>query len=141
MILHCNYEELRALAAGAELVVAVEWNPQEGAVAAPAEAIPYLEELVPRLNEDLSIVTLAEQHRVREAVNLICDTLRARLEGQVIETHPADEEAVANYFDFAHVRAVLARLDAMGGEMRGMIELMTGEAPNDESSQSVNFPD
>lgn len=141
MILHCNFEELRALAAGAELVVAVEQHPHEGAVAAPPEAIPFLEELVPRLSEDLSITTLAEQHRVREAVNLICDTLRARLEDQVVQTHPADEDAVANYFDFAHTRAVLHRLDAMGGEMSGMIELMTGHPPTEESAESVNFPD
>ncbi len=141
MILQCNFEEIRALAAGAELLSARDSGGESSAVAAPVEAARYVEHLLPRLTGDLSIYTLADQQRVRMAVAAICETLHERLEARVLEYHPAHEEAVANYFDYAHVRTVLHRLDAIGAEMNALIELMTGAPPTAESARMITFPD
>lgn len=141
MILNCSFEELRALASGAELLLVGPDLPSEGAVAAPAEAMAQVELLRPRLTSSLSIPTLAEQRAVRSAVALICEGLHDRMDAKVLEYHPAHEEAVSLYFDYAHALAVLSRLDEMGSEMGGMIELMTGAPPTAQSASSVNFPD
>ncbi len=140
MILQCNFEELRALAAGAEMVSAQERGGENSAVVAPAEATTQIEQLLPRLTGDLSIHTLADQQQVRGAVAAICETLHDRLEARVLEYHPAHEEAVANYFDYAHVRSVLHRLDTIGAEMNAIIELMTGAPATAESARTVTFP-
>jgi hypothetical protein len=141
VILHCNFEELRALASGAELLLADGGNAPTGAVAAPAEALAQVSLLQPRLNGSLSIETLSEQRWVRRAVAAICQNLHDRLDEKVLEYHPAHEEAVALYFDYAHAFAVLKRLDVMGKEMVGMIELITGETASDEAARTINFPD
>ncbi len=141
MILQCNFEELRALVAGAELLSARESGGERSAVAAPVEAAAQIEQLLPRLTGDLSIQTLADQQQVRIAVAAICETLHDRLEARVLEHHPAHEEAVANYFDYAHVRSVLHRLDTIGAEMHAMIELMTGAPATAESARTITFPD
>lgn len=140
MILTFNYEELRALAAGADLLLSRWDRSPDGAVAAPAEALAQVELLVPRLNGPLSIETLREQRSLREAVDLICRRLRDRMEAAVIELHPAHEEAVALYFDYAHSVSVLARLDEIGAEMNAMIELMTGR-PVDREAEEITFSD
>lgn len=141
MILFCNFEELRALASGAELLLSGVETRSESAVAAPAEALAQVELLRPRLTASLSIETLASQQAVRGAIAVICEELHERLEEKVLEYHPAHEEAVSLYFDYAHAIAVLSRLDEMGAEMRGIIELMTGAPPTAVSSASVSFPD
>jgi len=141
VILHCSYEELRALAAGAELVLAQEETGGGQAVAAPAGAKAQVELLLPRLTGDLSVTTLAEQRRLREAVALICDSLRRRLEGEVVAHDPAYEEAVNLYFEYGHALRVLDRLDRMGEQMRAMIELMTGHGPTEEAATTITFPD
>jgi hypothetical protein len=142
VILTCNYEELRALATGAELLL----HPgvmlsSEGAVAAPAEALVQVALLQPRLTHSLSIGNLSEQRWVRRAVAAICQNLHDRMDEKVLEYHPAHEEAVNLYFDYAHAFGVLRRLDQMGVEMNGMIELITGEAVTDQSAQTISFPD
>lgn len=141
MILHCTYEELQALTAGAELVLSGGASGRGCAVAAPSEAAAQIELLLPRLDGDLSITTLAEQRQVRDVVALICENLRTRLEGEVVEHHPAHEDAVLLYFDYAHVLKVLDRLDRIGGEMSALFELMTGTAPTPETAAAVTFPD
>ena len=141
MILQCNFEELRALAAGAEMVSAHDTVGESSAVAAPAEAATQIDQLLPRLTGDLSINTLADQRQVRAAVAAICETLHDRLEARVLEHHPAHEEAVANYFDYAHVRTVLHRLDTIGAEMNAMIEVMTGAPATAESARTITFAD
>ncbi len=141
MILHCNFEELQALAAGAELVLSEESGRDDTIVVAPTAVSAQIELLLPRLTGDLSIDTLAEQQGIRNAVAAICETLRMRLESRVLEYHPAHEEAVAHYFDFAHVRTVLHRLDVMGAEMRALVELLTGGPPTPEGATTVTFPD
>ena len=141
MILHCNFEELRALASGAELLLMEYQSSAPEYVVAPSEAATDVERLRTRLHESLSIATLAEQRSVRKAVGAICEELHERLEEKVLQFHPAHEEAVSLYFDYAHAFGVLSRLDEMGIEMAGIIELMTGGPVRDCSANSVTFPD
>lgn len=141
MNLNCNFEELRALAAGAELILDPLGTHSSGSVAAPVEAMTQVAMLQPRLAGSLSVETLEEQRWMRRAVEAICTTLHERMDEKVLEYHPAHEEAVALYFDYAHAFGVLRRLEAIGSEMRGVIELMTGEQPSDEAARRVTFPE
>lgn len=141
MILHCNFEELRALSTGVELVLSEPAVSATSAVAAPAEAVALVEMLAPRLSGDLSVGTLAEQRQLREAVSLICASLHLRMDERILEFDPAHEEAVNLYFDYAHSRTVLDRVDRMGSEMDAIIELITGEPATSETAALVTFPD
>lgn len=141
MILHCNFEELRALVAGAELLAGGVFAAPSAIVVAPIEGTALVEALLPRLTGDLSIATLADQRRVREAVAAICEQLHGRLDNTVLEYNPAHEEAVNLYFDYAHARTVLNRVDRIGAEMGAMIELITGAPATPESAETVMFPD
>ncbi len=141
MILTFNYEELRALAEGAEMLLSRWDRSSPGPVAAPVEALAEVELLRPRLTGALSIDTLAEQRSVRGAVALICDRLHDRMEEKVLEYHPAHEEAVALYFDYAHAFSVLNRIDEIGAEMSAMIELITGQLPSTRSASGLSFPE
>lgn len=140
MILHCNFEELRALASGVELYLTEHDSLSHGSVAAPPRALAEVKQLQPRLAHSLSILTLAEQRVVRKAISAVCDELRDRLDEKVVQYHPAHEEAVALYFDYAHALGVLSRLDEIGTEMTGLIELMNGGV-TDEAAATVEFPD
>lgn len=139
MILHCNFEELRALASAGEAVVSAAEAASEGAVQAPAEGVAKVEMLLPRLTGDFSIDTLDEQRRVRHAVSVIVDDLKSRMDQQIIDHSPAHEEAVTLYFDYGHSRTVLHRLDTMGAEMEGIVDLITGGHP--ELGGGISFPD
>ncbi len=140
MILYCNYEEVTALAHGARAFLEEE-STDERAVAAPSEARAAVEALVPRLEGDLSIETLAVQKRVQEALELIVEHLRLELETSVVASHAADEDAVAAYFGFAHALSVLSRVREMGDEMSAMIEVMTGRPPTERMEREFRFPD
>ncbi|MBW3629796.1 MAG: hypothetical protein KY464_10920 [Gemmatimonadetes bacterium] len=140
MILHCSFEELRALASGAELFLTEDESRVQGYVVAPSEAMTDVEQLQPRLTQSLSINTLAEQRTVRKAVAAICDELHERLEEKVLQHHPAHEEAVALYFDYAYAFGVLNRLDEIGAEMTALIEVMNGSV-SDQAAGAVEFPD
>ena len=135
MILHCNFEEIRALMAASELIVA-DAHDRAGAVAAPPEGVVMVEQLLPRLTGDVSIETLQDQRRVQKAVNFIVGDLHRRMDQRIIDAHPADEEAVALYFDYGHSRSVLHRLDQMGAEMEAIVELIGGG-----TAAGVTFPD
>jgi hypothetical protein len=139
MILHCNFEELRALASAGEAVVAAAEASSAGAVQAPAEGVAKVEMLLPRLTGDVSIDTLDEQRRVRHAVSVIVDDLKARMDQKIVEYSPAHEDAVTLYFDYGHSRTVLHRLDHMGAEMEGIVDLITGGHP--ELGGGISFPD
>ncbi|CAN5794503.1 hypothetical protein BH23GEM3_BH23GEM3_12530 [soil metagenome] len=141
MILHVNFEEVRALSSGADLVLAAGDAERDGAVAAPSEALAEAEALRSQLTGDLSIETLAQQRRLRSAVSLICDYLSDRLKGKVIEQSPGHEESIYLYFDYGHVLTVLHRLDHLGSEMTAMVELMTGAPVTDEAAAAISFPD
>jgi hypothetical protein len=142
VILSCNYEEVQALQTGTELLLSYgEGGNTSGAVAAPAEALAQVALLQPRLTGSLSIGTLAEQRWIRKAVGAICSSLHERMEAAVVEYHPAHEEAVNLYFDYAHAYGVLRRLDELGAEMAALIELMTGGAPTEATAAAVSFAD
>ncbi len=141
MILHCNYEEMKALRFGARTVLDDEQGGKRCAVAAPSRTRARIEALVPRLEGDLLVETLSDQREVQEAVEAIVDCLRSVMEARIVDTHPAHEDAVAAYFDFAHTRVVLARVRQLGGEMEAMIELVTGTPVDDELAADFVFPD
>ena len=141
MILTCNFEELQALNAGAELLLHGAEAFDRGAVAAPAEALAHVALLQPRLAGAIEIETLEEQRSAQKAIEVICENLHERMEAKVLEFHPAHEEAVALYFDYAHAFSVLQRVNEIGARMTSLIELMTGEGPTQESAREMNFPD
>jgi hypothetical protein len=132
VILHLSFEELRAIASAGELIVAGEAR----GIAVPSDWLARVEALLPRLTGDVSIETLDDQRQVRDAVTGLVAEMHRRLDQQVIETHPGHEEAVALYFDYAHARSVLARLEQMGAEMEAIASLINGGNP-----AAMTFPD
>ena len=141
MILSFNFEELRALETGAELFLAEHSHASGSPIVAPSEARADVERLRPRLAAAISISTLADQRTLRKAVAAIAGDLHERMEETVLRYHPAHEEAVSLYFDYAHVFGVLTRLDEIGTEMSALIELMTGGPISDEAARAVTVPD
>lgn len=144
MILTCNYEELQALRHGADLLL------QAGFAGAgepvhelePAERL-RVEGLRSRLDGDLSIQTLAEQGELQAAMQRVVAALRAEMDARVLVSHPADEGAVASYFDFAHALSVLGRLEEIGRAMQAMVEIVSADGdPDDEQlAAELAFPD
>jgi hypothetical protein len=108
---------------------------------APPEHRARVEALLPLLDGDLTLGTLAEIRGVAAGVGAILEYLRAEMEATVVATHAADESAVAAYFDFAHVLTVWHRLHEMASEMEALIELVTGEHPDAETARTFRFPD
>jgi len=140
VILYCTFEELTALSAGAERVLA-EAGFGVAPVAAPPQIVADLEALAPRLTGDLSIATLADQRSLARAVGFILADLRARMDSAVLTSTPSDEFAVQAYFEYANVLGMEDRLRRIGQQMSALIELMTGTAPTDESASIIAFPD
>ena len=140
MIVHCNFEELTALKAGARQILN-GYALERGVVAAPPEEREQVAALLPRLNGDWSVQTLAEQKALRSAVAAIVEILRVEMETAVTTTHPAHEGAVSAYFDFAHAFSVLSRLEEVGQEMVALIELVIGGPVTDELAREFVFPD
>lgn len=140
MIVACNYEEVTALSHGARSFLGDDAG-TGSAVAAPPSGRIAVEALLARLSGDFSLNTLAEQREVERAVKLIVSHLRETMDSRVLATHPAAEEAVSAYFDYAHALAVLDRVEAVGSEMEAVVELLTGRPPSQEISESFRFPD
>ncbi len=140
MIVRCTYEELTALEHGARAVLH-DHASEEGTVAAPPREVVGVAALRPRLVGDLTVETLADNRMLTEAVETIVECLRVEMEVMVSVTHPADEDAVAAYFGFAHAFAVLSRLRQVSSEMEALIGLVTGERPTDEVAATFHFPD
>ena len=136
MILHCSYEELNALTAGIERMLA---EAGRGGVAAPPDVLPDIEALAPRLTGDLDLESLAEQQSVERAIEAILAIARESVDEAILDQHPAAESAVQAYFDFAHTLTLYERVRLIGEEMRALIELMTGEPPSEETASSVQF--
>jgi hypothetical protein len=139
MILHCSFEEIQALSAGAERVLAQAGS--GAAVAAPSEAVAGVESLVERLPTGIEVTTLAEQRKLRLGVALIRQTQLDQMDDAIRALHPAAEDAVTGYFDYAHTVTVLERLEVMGHEMAAIIEVMTGSPVTAESAARVSFAD
>jgi hypothetical protein len=140
VILHCNYEELRALRHGARVVLG-DVVAGVGGVAAPPDTRARVEAMVPRLDGVVRLTNLQEQRDLRGAVSTIVERLRADMEAMVLTAHPADESAVSAYFDFAHTLSVLRRLEALGEEMEALIEVVTGRPVDQRSVTTFRFPD
>ena len=140
VILHFSYEELTALKAGADALLAGE-GLIPASVLAPPESRARVEALVPLLEGDVSLTTLEELCGVRIAVTAIAECLRAEMEAVVVSTHAADEGAVSAYFDFAHAFTVAHRVGEMADEMAALIELVTGSSPTPEAARDFQFPD
>ena len=147
MILRFNYEELRALSAGARALLAREMErarevetPSLGGRLSEGHRFG-VEELPSGLEGDLSVHTLEELGAAREGVDAVVAFLRVEMETHVVATHVADEGAVAAYFDFAHVLTVAYRIGEMEAEMEALIELMTGAPPTAETRRTFRFPD
>lgn len=140
MILHCDFEELRALKEGARIVL--EGGADEGGpIAAPPAGRAHVQRLLPRLDGDLTIETLDEQRSVALALDVIVEGLRAEMESAVVAYHPAEDTAVDAYFAFSHALTVQNRIQEMGREMEDVIELVTGEKATDEVARTFVFPD
>ena len=140
MILYCTFEELSAIAAGAERVLA-EVGSGASVIVAPPEVVADVEALLPRLSGDLSINTLAEQQSIARAVTYIVAELKQRMDALIIDEHPASEYAVGAYFDYAHALSVQDRVMRMGKEMSALIEVMTGRPPTADTAREFTFPD
>ena len=140
MIVHCNFEELTALKAGAHQVLD-GYAPEHGMVAAPPEEREQVAALMPQLSGDFSVTTVAEQRSLLHAVAIIVGILRIEMESLVVANHPADEFAVSAYFDFAHAFSVQARLYEVGLEMEALVELVTGGPVTEELARDFVFPD
>lgn len=140
MILHCNFEELRALTAGGRSLLERD-SEGHAPVLAPAESRGTVEALLPRLTGDLSVASLAEAWAVQASVRAIVECLHAEMEATILATHAADESAVAAYFDFAHALSVFHRLHEMVTEMEALVELVTGEPADEETARTFRFPD
>ncbi|MEO5509825.1 MAG: hypothetical protein ABIV28_02625 [Longimicrobiales bacterium] len=132
MILYCNFEELAAISAGGHRLVG-EATGGDHPVIAPPQGLVDLEQLLPRLVGDIEIATLHDLRSIRRALSYLIADLGIRMDEAIVSQHPAAEDAVLAYFDYAHVRATLARIDQMGAEMEAIIELATG-APADEAA-------
>lgn len=140
MILRCDFEELRALKEGARMVLEDEGG-AGASVAAPPEGRAEVERLLPRLDGDLTVETLAEQRAVARALETIVGALRAEMEAAVVAHHPAEDAAVEAYFAFSHALTVLNRAEEIGQEMEALIEVVTGEEPDEEVARTFEFPD
>lgn len=140
MNLHCNFEELTALASTAERVLMAH-GAAETAVVAPPRALADLEALAPRIAGEIAIPTLYAQRSVQRALEFVLEEARARMDAIVLEQHPAAEDAVGAYFEYGHILAILDRTRRIGLEMSILIELMTGNPPDDEIARSFSFPD
>jgi hypothetical protein len=140
MILHCTYEELSALSAGGERVLA-EAGSGVSVIVAPAEVIADVEALLPRLIGDLSITSMAQQQSIARAVSFIVAELKQRMDAMIVETHPADEYAVGAYFDYAHALSIQERVAHAGAEMQAIAHLVMGEGAPPEAIRNFVIPD
>lgn len=140
MILYCNYEELTALKAGTRVLLDRAEADSERARLSPRLRAD-VENLLPLLDGDISLSTLGEVLSVERAVIAIVRHMRVDMETKVVVTHPAEEGAVAAYFDFAHGFVVEHRVREMAAEMEALIELVTGEEPTREAVGSFDFYD
>ena len=140
MIVHCNFEELTALKAGARQVLD-GYAPEHGMIAAPPEEREQVAALVPQLGGDFSVTTLAQQRSLLHAVSIIVGILRIEMESMVTANHPAHEGAVSAYFDFAHALSVQARLYEVGLEMEALAELVTDGPVTEQFARDFVFPD
>jgi hypothetical protein len=128
VILNCEFEEFRALDRGAELVLEARAAGSPLLKLASRETLEQVENLRPLLNGSITVSDLSEIDSIQTAVRLISRTLKRMLHEKVIEFHPAHEEAVGLYFDYAHVLTVEHRVDRMAAEMHAIADLLNSSS-------------
>ncbi|CAN5825436.1 hypothetical protein BH23GEM6_BH23GEM6_21740 [soil metagenome] len=124
MILHCDFEELQALNRGAEFVLVARQSRSPSLMLVSDDAIARVDDLRPLLVGSITIADLQEVDSIQTAVQLIARTLQQMMQTAVLEYHPAHEEAVGLYFDYAHVFGVEHRVNDMAAEMHALADLM-----------------
>lgn len=139
MILHCSYEETQALRRGTEVFLAGDRG--DGSVLAPPLAVAAVEELARRLGGDLSASSYRELQDLEAGLEAVTDVLASEMDTLILATHPGGEESISAYFDYANALTVLVRARELMGEMRALLELMTGKPVNEVSAREVSFPD
>jgi hypothetical protein len=140
LILYLSFEELSSLRSGADRVLEDDAHAGAG-VAAPPQVIADLEQLVPLLTGDITVSTLEQQRRLRAAVAHLQNEARLQMERAILEHHAAAESAIAAYFDFAHLLAVVRQLDRIRVEMAAVVQVLTGDDPDSEAGRRFCFPD
>jgi hypothetical protein len=141
MILYCNFEELTAISAAAERILQQSDAGGIEPVMAPPELVADIEALTGRDIGDMSITTLGQQRSVHRAMEHLLSEARRTMDHFVLQLHAADEQAVASYFEYAHILTVLERVRLIGEQMRAVIELVTGQAPTPDDLYEFTFPD
>jgi hypothetical protein len=139
MILRCSFEELTALTAIAHRVL--ESRCGEGGVMAPPEIVAEIEALLPRLDGDVDVTTLAEAWWLERVLDYLLTDARDHMDETVLDQYVGAEDAVNAYFDYANILTVYGKAQEMGREMAMLIELMTGQPPTVETARTVAFPD
>jgi hypothetical protein len=140
MILFLSFEELTALSAEAERVLAAGEATGYG-IAAPPAFLAEVESFAQQLVGDVTVENLEQQRSMRSVVDYLLDRCRVRMDRFVVEQHAAAESAVAAYFDYAHVLTARGRLDAIGEEMTALVHVMTGDDPDSDAARRFEFPD
>jgi hypothetical protein len=140
MILYLSFEELTALSAEAERVLAASQAARFG-IAAPPAFLTEVEQFAQLLVGDVTVENLDQQRSMRRVVEHLLDRCRVRMDRLVLEQHAAAESAVAAYFDYAHVLTARQRLDEIGAEMTALVDVLTGEGAESETARRFEFPD
>jgi hypothetical protein len=140
VILYLSFEELSALSAEAERVLAAGEAAGYG-IAAPPQFLAEVESFAELLVGDVSVDSLQQQRSMGRVVDHLLRGCRNRMDRMIVELHPAAEYAVAAYFDYAHILAVSDRLDTIGGEMEALVHVVTGEDPSSDSAARFSFPE
>lgn len=140
MILYLSFEELSALSAEAERVLAASAAAGYG-IAAPPKVLAEIEQFAQLLVGDVAIETIEQQRTMRRVVTYLLDRCRERMERVVLEQHAAAESVVAAYFEYAHVLTASRRLDMIGDEMAALVQVMTGDDPESDAGRRFAFPE
>jgi hypothetical protein len=140
MILYLSFEELTALSAEAERVLAAGDATGYG-IAAPPAFLAEVEQFAQLLVGDVAVESLEQQRSMRRVVDHLLGRCHRRMDALVTEQHAAAESAVAAYFDYAHVLTARTRLDVIGEEMAALVHVMTGEDPESEGGRRFEFPE
>ena len=140
MILYLSFEELSSLRSATDRVLVSDAHAGAG-IAAPPQVIADLEQLVPLLTGDITVSTLEQQRRMRAAVAHLFDDARIQMERAILDQHAAAESAIAAYFDYAHILAVLRQLDRLRDDMVAMVQVLTGDDPDSEAARRFCFPE
>jgi hypothetical protein len=127
MILHCDFEELQALDRGADLLLDAHRLSDAFRISVSADALARVREFQAALTSTVTVSELEEVDDLQSAVSLIGRNLLHLMQECILEFHPAHEEAVNLYFDYAHVLSVESRVNHMAAEMHALADLMSGE--------------